>query len=351
MNILVIKQTSLGDVLNATGHLRALKQQYPDATLTLLTDIRSQPIFRHNTWVDEIILIDRYDIKRNWWRHPLRVAREILRVRKEVRRREYELAFDLQGLAKSVLFLYWARARKKFVKGNWWGIQGLRDKKLHALAEMDQVLSLAGVDTGNTEMVLTAGESEKRSVDQRLDDINPASRPLIVISAFSRWVSKDWPLANYRAVIQAFQDRYLILMTGTGDRQQEIDRMLKGGTGLSAVNLAGSLSLLEFVELVSRAELVLTGDSFPMHVSAALKTPVAAIFGPTDENRVGPGGVRNCIIRVENCDICHHKRCPRKCLERLPPEQVILALQRHLQRPALHSVTQDDHASAQKNGP
>ncbi len=330
MNILVIKQTSLGDVLNATGHLRALKQQYPNAILTLLTDVHSEPILRYNTWVDELILIDRYAIKRNWWRHPVWAVREILRVRQEVRRCEYDLAFDLQGLAKSVLFLYWAHAGKKFVKGNWWGIRGLRDKNLHALVEMEEVLALAGVRTENTEMVLSAGEDERLSVDQKLNEINADSRPLMVISAFSRWESKDWPIVNYQSVIRSFQDKYLILMTGTSDRRQEIDRMLEGGQDIGAVNLAGSLSLLEFVELIDRAELVLTGDSFPMHASAALKTPVAAIFGPTDENRVGPLGTHNCIIRVRNCKVCHRRQCSHRCLDRLTPDQVIPALRNHL---------------------
>ena len=331
MNILVIKQTSLGDVLNATGHLRALKQQYPGAILTLLTDVHSEPILRHNTWVDELILIDRYGIKRNWWRQPARTIREILRVRQEVRRREYDLALDLQGLAKSVLFLYWARAKRKFVKGNWWGIRGIRDKSLHALVEMEEVLSLAGVRAESTEMVLSAGEAEKRAVDEKLGGLNPDSRPLIVISPFSRWASKDWPLVNYQPVIRAFQDQYLILLTGTSDRRGEIDGMLEGGPDLRAVNLAGSLSLLEFVELLDRADLVLTGDSFPMHASAALRTPVAAIFGPTDEKRVGPLGTRNRIIRVRDCRICHRRNCPHRCLERLASEQVVLALRSHLE--------------------
>lgn len=331
MNILVIKQTSLGDVLNATGHLRALKLQYPGASLTLLTDIHSEPILRYNTWVDELILVDRYGIKRNWWRQPARTIREILRVRQEVRRREYDLAFDLQGLAKSVLFLYWARARKKFVKGNWWGIRGFRDKGLHALVEMEEVLSLAGIRAESTEMVLSAGAAEKRAVDEKLGGLNPDSRPLIVISPFSRWASKDWPLVSYQPVIRAFQDQYLVLLTGTSDRRGEIDGMLEGGPDIRAVNLAGSLSLLEFVELLDRAALVLTGDSFPMHASAALRTPVAAIFGPTDEKRVGPLGTRNRIIRVRDCRVCHRRNCPQRCLERLASEQVVLALRSHLE--------------------
>ena len=106
MNILVIKQTSLGDVLHSTGHVRSIKQKFPESRLVLLTATTSEQIYRHSPWVDEIILIDRYGFKKNWCRKPAWAFGEMVRVWKEVRAKEFDIAFDLQGLAKSVIFLY-----------------------------------------------------------------------------------------------------------------------------------------------------------------------------------------------------------------------------------------------------
>ena len=103
MNILVIKQTSLGDVLHASGHIRAIKRQFPKSRLVLLTDKTSRDIYRHNLWVDHIIEIDRYGFKANWYRNPVWAFREMRRVMAEVREEKFDLAFDLQGLAKSVI--------------------------------------------------------------------------------------------------------------------------------------------------------------------------------------------------------------------------------------------------------
>ncbi len=323
MNILVIKQTSLGDVLHATGHIRAIKQKYPDAVLTLLTDINSEQVYRHNPWVDEMILIDRYGIKKNWLRHPLWTLKEMRRVNREVRLRQYDLAFDLQGLARSVIFLYLATASNKYVKGRWWGLKGFRDKRLHAIKEMDQVLTLSGIAPGKTDMEFSTGPGEREAVDGLMQEINPDRRPLLVISPYSRWLSKDWPLENYCAVSKAVSGKFLVLFTGTEERGKEIEAGLDDCGSHEAINLAGKLSMLEFVELVGRARLMLTGDSFPMHVAVARGTPVIALFGPTDERRVGPVGDNDTVIRVQGCDICDRKICPRRCLQRLQPEQVI----------------------------
>ena len=330
MNILVIKQTSLGDVLNATGPIRAIKQQFPQSAITLLTDINSVPIFQNNQWVDEIIVIDRYGIKRKWRSHPIWTIKEILRVRRAVCARQYDLAFDLQGIVRSVLFLYFVKAGRKYVKGNWWGIRGFRDKKLRAIVEMGQVLELAGINARDAAMEISAGVQEKETIDTLLNHINPDSRPILIFSAFTRWLSKDWPLEHFRSVIDVLHGKYRIIMTGTGDKWQTIENVLQGVQKEEVANLAGKLTLLEFVELTGKAELMLSGDSFPMHLSEACKVPVIALFGPTDENRVGPAGPFDRIIRVEDCTVCNLRNCPRLCLKRLSPERVIAVLQQQL---------------------
>ena len=330
MNILVIKQTSLGDVLHSTGHVRSIKQKFPNSHLVLLTATSSEQIYQHNPWVDEIILIDRYGFKKNWWKKPLWAFGEMNRVWKQIRSKQFDIAFDLQGLAKSIVFLYGARAPNKYVKGNWWGIKGFSNKELHAIREMDEVLKMAGIPVNDTSMEFAAGENDEAKVSKLLKDINPDKKPILIMSPFSRWRSKDWPLDNYIKISESLSSVCQVVFTGSPDRELEIQGQLDQVQSNGAVNFAGRLSLLEFVELVGLADLMLTGDSFPMHVAGAKKTPVIALFGPTDEKRVGPLGKKAQVIRVDGCNKCDRSSCPRACLKRLDSDLVLNAVKNQL---------------------
>lgn len=323
MKILVIKQTSLGDVLHSTGHVRTIKQHYPTSELVLLTANSSAHIYKHNKYVDRIIVVDRYQIKANWWRHPRLCFRHMREVLRQVQQTKYDLAFDLQGLAKSVLFLYGAEASKKFVKGNWLGIKGFKRSTLHALEEMDGVLALAGINAVDTSMELATSQQEVDKVDQLLASINPENKPIVVFSPFSRWASKNWPMANFIAVARALHQNYLVLFTATPERAVEIEQHCAPLQSPNVLNLAGQLALLEFAELVRRASLMLSGDSFPMHVAVACKTPVIALFAPTDETRVGPKSSNAKVVIAPDCNRCDRRDCQRGCLGRICAARVI----------------------------
>jgi len=88
--------------------------------------------------------------------------------------------------------------------------------------------------------------------------------------------------------------------------------------------LAGRLSLPEFIEVIGRADLVLTGDSLAMHLAVAKARPLIALFGPTDETRVGPlasGQVIRANVACERCYLRH--RCHRRCIEKITVQQVL----------------------------
>ena len=326
MNILVIKQTSLGDVLHSTGHVRAIRQSYPNSRITLLTANSSADIYRHNSNIDRIILVDRHKVKANWWRRPRWSYQHMRDVLMEVRDTRYDLAFDLQGLAKTVLFLYGAKADKKFVKGKWMGLSGFRDKTMHALDEMDEVLKVAGISGIDTTMELVTSNAEVSRIDNLLEQLNQQARPVAVLSPFSRWPSKDWPLDHFVQIARELISSHLVTITGAPDRAAEIDAQIRGLDSPWVVNLADKISVLEFAELVRRADFMLTGDSFPMHVAVACKTPVLALFAPTDQKRVGPRQAQAEIMIAPDCRRCDRRDCPRQCLTKLTPQEVLLNL-------------------------
>ncbi len=332
MNILLIKQTSLGDVLHSTPHIRAIKAQYPDAHLTVVTASGSAEILDEHPDIDRLILFDYAKFRQLGLKAPrasLALIREVL---VQINAREYDLAFDLQGLLRSVIFLYLAKAKRKFVKGRWIGLGGFRNKQLHAIEEMSEVLAQADIDVpdqsmefhraSNTTVALRAALSA-HDLTAIID--HEGSVPTVVMSPFTRWPSKNWALDNFIQTAQKMSEIVTVVITGVEqDRALIEDALIRLAGGSKNVHcLAGELSLSELAELMSHAGLVISGDSFPMHLAAAVDTPLIALFGPTDERKTGPLSSQAEVLRPQRCDRCDKPSCPRACLDQIGIEEVV----------------------------
>lgn len=327
MNILVIKQTSLGDVLHATGHIRAIKQHYPASHLTVLTADTSAAIYRGNPHIDEIIEFQRYRVKDRWWRQPLwsiAHVRDILRI---VRSRHYDLAIDLQGRWKSVLFLYGAHADRRYVKGNWPFLGGFRDKRLHALDEMDRVLDSAGIPAADTRMEIFVNDRAVGRADTRLREAGWRGDAFLVVSPFTRWPSKNWSPSRFASLLGALNGHRAVVVTGAAADAERVDELIRASGARHVMNLCGALELDEFAAVVKRAAVMVSGDSFAMHLAVACETPVVALFGPTDERRVGPRSDDSVVLRADvDCRRCYQRACPRRCIDAISEQDVLAAL-------------------------
>ena len=122
MKILLIKQTSLGDVLHMTPVVRALKKWKPEAEIDIVTDKRALGILKNNPYINKLYVLDIYKYEKEIFKSPLKffsTIKEFFSHIKEVRKKKYDIAIDLQGLERSVIFLYLCKAKKKYAKGKW----------------------------------------------------------------------------------------------------------------------------------------------------------------------------------------------------------------------------------------
>ena len=325
MKILIIKHSSLGDVLHSTGHIRTIRETFPDSTITLLTAPPCHELFTYDKNVDQVLVFEKDRAKAEWKRNPGWVLRHFFTLLKEVRRTQYDLAFDLQGRLKSVFFLYCAKASRKYVKGRWLFLKRFRKPEIHAIKEMDQVLRLAGIEVRNSDMEIFTSSWEEMTIEGLLKRINPSNKKIFIISPFTRWETKNWGIEKYKAVIDSLNRDVLVILTGSADKKKEIDELAAQVNGRSVVNLAGELKLLELAELMKKAHLLLTGDSFPMHLASALHIPLIALFGPTDEERVGPVGKHCSVLRAGDiCRRCYQRdRCKQNCINYIQTETVL----------------------------
>lgn len=361
MKILIIKQTSLGDLLHSTAAIDAIKEKFPDAKITFLVDESCQDIIRYNPNIDKIILFHFNHTLKLAKKNPFKVIKYFYQKISEVRKDQYDLAFDLQGLERSVIFLYFARAKKKYVKGRYLFLKGFRNKKIHAIDEILNVLKLADISKKDAQMSLYIPKSTEEKVLSIIKQINPENKPLITISPFTRWETKNWGLDKFKQLLVLLNQKdYVVILTGTKEYEAQLDWMIKESqtetikiktaqkenslneTNLDVsyqkeyipqksinknkvFNLAGKLSILEFAALINHSDLLVSCESFPPHIASALHKKVIVIMGPTDERRIGPVNTEYRLIRAEDvrCSRCYKRRCKKMlCMKNITAELV-----------------------------
>jgi lipopolysaccharide heptosyltransferase II len=169
-------------------------------------------------------------------------------------------------------------------------------------------------------------------------------RQWIVLQPGARWLNKRWPTGHFRKLMEqvaVIEPNLCFAVLGSAADQPLAEAILARAR-VPALDLTGQLSLPEMVEWIRACRLMVTNDTGPMHVAAALRKPVVGLFGPTEPTRTGPYGQQAKVLRVAlPCVPCMKDTCSRsvqfECLESLPPETVARAVCARLSSEKLHS--------------
>lgn len=323
--ILVVKLSSLGDLFHALPTVRMLKAA-TGAAVDWVVQPEYADLVRCFRDVDRVIEFPRRNL----------LGRGVAFLR-ELRRERYDLIADLQGLMKSAIPARLARGglrvgpsfRREGTDLFYSAVAGPRNKDRHAVDEnLDLIrwLDWPGMAV-RFPVVFPAYPL-------------PGAAPRVAIVPASRWMTKNWPVANFAEVARSLLDcgATVILVGGAGEAEAcaAIEKPLYDSPRLH--NLCGRTSLVELGGLLAGMDLVITVDSGPMHMAAALGVPVLAIFGPTDPRRTGPYGDRTRVLGVEelDCHPCFADFCERgdlACMRQLGPSQVLAAARAMLEGP------------------
>ena len=154
--------------------------------------------------------------------------------------------------------------------------------------------------------------------------------PRVALLPFSRWPSKDWPLASFARVGRELQEHLnATIYILSGALEQHPAAELKKELGGRVINLTGKTTLTHLAGLLREMDLVIANDSGAMHLAAAMGAPVFALYGPTDPVRTGPCGARCRVLRGKlRCQPCFAERCrfrDNSCMLTITPEAVINA--------------------------
>ncbi len=330
--ILIVKLSSMGDVVHALPTLCVLRRSYPRARLAWLVEPASRDLLDGHPSLDEVVIFarDRGSMRRS--------AAAYLRTARELRRKRFDCVVDMQGIMKSALLarLSGAPVRVGFEKGSsrvetastW--LLNLTVSEGPGAHIVERYLELAGalgapagvsaggVDAG-ARFDIPVSEESRRAVEGFLDESGISAASLVVFHPGTSWASKCWPADRYARLAEElgrkFPDMRVVVSSGPGEEPlaREIESMSEASVAVFAGRRLG-----EMAALLERSCVTVASDTGPLHLAAALGRPVVGLYGPTDPRRNGPYGPLALVVSAGvECEGCWSSICRRapKCVE------------------------------------
>jgi lipopolysaccharide heptosyltransferase I len=347
LNILIVKMSAIGDVIHTLPALTALRRHYPMAHLSWLVEEAAVEAVRGHKALDRLLIWRRAKSLEEFQSGKrLAVLREIRRLAKELREIRYDLLIDFHALLKSSLWVLLARADRKAGFGRGMAhSEGsylfLNERipaismEIHALERGLILLNALGIPTTGPVVydfpILEENEAEAR----RLLEARgwKASEPLVAIHPMTLWPTKLWENERFGQVAdRLIKHGFQVAFTGSAGDREALDAIC-ARMSHPAIRLDGLTSLKTLAAVQRLASVALITDTGPMHLAAAVETPVVALFGPTAPWRTGPYGREHVVLRVGlECSPCFRKRClttryeEMACMRRLTVDQVVEAV-------------------------
>ena len=278
MRILIVKPSSLGDVIHALPTVNLIRQKFPEAHIAWLINSELSSLLKHCPVINDRIEFHRRD-SGTWW--PM-----LRRLRQE----RFDLVVDLQGLLRSGFFTFATGAARRV------GLSDAREgarvfynevvnvPRIHAIDRYLLAAQHLGCPEGLVVFSLGVGDRKRDG--------------LIALNPLARWETKVWGDENFSALLERLPVERVVLI-GSARERDRIESINRG----RARNLADQLDLFALAELYRQCAVVISNDTGPMHLAAAVGTPVIALFGPTDPALVGPYGTGHVVIRSPTGDV------------------------------------------------
>jgi len=338
--ILIIKPSALGDVVHTLPVLRLLRRRYPQSHIAWMINPSFAGLIDGHPDLSEVIRFERAQFGESL--RSLPAARQLRDFLRGLRRHEFDLVLDLQGLFRSAWLAWETRAAVRVGFSNARELAPffythrvpIRDTEVHAVERYLEMARAVGCDDQPAEFDFAIGQDDRRICDgPEFDSLlatsgtaarrsGDAARRYAVLLPGTNWPTKQWPIEHFAAIVEPLKRRFGLPSVVAGTRDAP---MLSG-----AVDLRGRTTLKQLVALIEKATLVIANDTGPMHIAAALGRPMIALFGPTNPLRTGPYRRLDTVLRVQMpCAPCYSRKCShRSCLKWLTPDMVLRQVER-----------------------
>lgn len=346
--ILIVKLSAIGDVIQTLPMLAALRRRFPEAQIDWVVEEEAAGLLKGYPGIDRVLMS-----RRKSWLRKIRekgnlgaTLREILRFVKDLRETEYDWVIDNHGVLKSGILVALCRGRKKI---GFRATAGIADEgsylftnerhqplsiERHALERYLDLVGQLGVPIEGIFLEYPVPPDSLEIARKLLDRNGFNTHPLAIIHPLAKWDTKQWAPEKFACLADRLAERgFRVVITGAAGDAIGVERIL-GRVRFPArvLNLTGQTDLGKLAALFSLADVVITPDTGPMHLAAAVKAPLIALFGPTAPWRTGPYGSGHAVLRKElPCSPCFRKKCPTgECLDQITVEEVLKAAQEKL---------------------
>ena len=326
--ILIIKPSSLGDVVHSLPFLNVIRTCFPKAEIHWVIAKGLEGLLEGHPMVNKLWIINKDKWKKI--KNVKGTINELKGLFKELKKEKFDLVIDLQGLLRSGILtsatsapvrIGFAEAREGSKIFYTHKVEGGRD--IHAVDRYLKIADFLGCDITDIRFPFPLHFKSSIITNYSL------SEDYAVIVPGARWKTKVWPSKKFGKLSSKLPIMTVIVGSKTDiDIANEIAALSKG----KATSLAGKTDLKELIEVIRNARFMVSNDSGPMHIAAALGIPVFAIFGPTDPLRTGPYGEGHTKIREDiPCAPCFKRTCSDvKCMNNLSAEKVYEIIKQRL---------------------
>jgi ADP-heptose:LPS heptosyltransferase len=341
--ILAIRLDNLGDVLVTTPALHAIKQSLPEAHLSLLASPVGAQVAHLNPDLDDVIVYQAPWMD-PWHKLPQDSQREQGMIA-AIREQHFDGAIIFTSFHQSPLpaaYLCYLADIPLRVAASIDGPGSLLttrhkhpERMMHEVERGLDLVGVLGLATDNQDLVLNVPKNAQSYIDDLLTNVlnkQKQRRPQIVVHPGCSMPARTYPWDMYVGVIDLLVERLgaTVLLTGAEDERELVERILnavRAETRPQVHSLAGALPFPSLCALIEAADLVITNNTGPMHISAAVKTPVVALFALTNPpEQWGPWHVSHRLLYIDvPCRICYSRVCPyqHECLSLVSPRMVV----------------------------
>jgi len=328
--ILIARTDRLGDLVLSTPVIKNIRDYFPRSRISFLCRPYTREVLEGNPWLDEVIIYDKYGKDKSF--------AASLRFAESLRKKRFDLALILHPTLRMHLLTFLAaipvRAGWKWSKGSFLLNRGFRHLKhkgqKHELEYNLDLLRGLGIPVETKTMYFPLKKESQDRIKELLQSRGVGDKDLlIVLHPAASCPSRRWPIAHF-SLLSGFLQKDLkvkIAVISTEKEKDQTEQLLRDHREM--VDLRGRLDVSGLGALLDRADLLIANDSGPVHIAAALDTPVISIFSRNDPGlsprRWQPLGMRSFYLHKDvGCRQCLAHNCQKGflCLEAISPEEV-----------------------------
>ena len=337
--ILVIRFSSLGDVILTTPVIGALKTKFPHSRIFFLTKAQYGDILRNDPRIFSLIEFDPRG------RH--KGVAGFFKLIEKLRTYDFDLLIDLHANLRSFFVCHLTKSEIKLKYNKRWlsrflmvHFKFLKTRAVHTVDSYLGVLTKFKINIPNKNPLLFLNKEDAEFSDNFLLGQKVEKDDIVVgVHPGARWETKRWDEVKFKRVCQDLIDRLncKIMLLGDAGDEELIENLSKDMPNAKVIKAVG-LPTGRFMSLIERCDCLITNDSGPMHIAQALQVPVVAIFGPTHPQLgFAPVGSKNVVlcanVKCSPCSLHGGKKCSKKsryCMDLIDPEMVVQAVERLL---------------------